>query len=76
MSQEQEITTDEKRVRLRSLGPPDSGLYVRAKMPDGSYDSVDIWCLSREGLLVWLEGRSIEYHQSVILALLGHEHER
>lgn len=50
-----------------------TGIYVRAKDPDGKWDSVDIVSLTRDSLDRWLRSRdSIDWPVSVVMILLGY----
>lgn len=53
-----------------------TGIYVRARTPDGKEDAVDISMLSRGSLIQWLLSRgedNISWPISTILVMLGHE---
>jgi hypothetical protein len=43
-----------------------SGVYVRAKTPEGSYESVDVCFLDDESLIVWLS----KYDESEIRSMV------
>jgi hypothetical protein len=51
-----------------------TGIYVRASVPDGGFDSVDIWCLDRDSLMRWLRSRggANEWAENTVAVLLGH----
>jgi hypothetical protein len=51
-----------------------TGIYVRAKDPDGRWGSFDIAELDRPSLDVWLRSRGgeNEWAESVVAILLGH----
>ena len=54
-----------------------TGIYVRARNPDGSWDAVDIGMLSRGSLIRWLLSRgedNIAWPINTVLVMLGHEH--
>jgi hypothetical protein len=52
----------------------DTGIFVRAKKSDGTWDSVDISELTVDSLLEWLRSRGGDnkWAESVVLQLLGH----
>lgn len=53
-----------------------TGIYVRALLPDGTWDSADIAELTAESLDTWLRSRdNIEWPISVVKLLLGHRQE-
>lgn len=53
----------------------DTGIYVRAQLPDGTWDSVDIIELTKDSLTQWLRSRGGEnvWAENVVYLLLGHE---
>ncbi len=56
----------------------DTGVYVRAQNPDGSWASADIAHLTRESLIAWLASRDAEglgttWRDRVVCILLGHQ---
>jgi len=52
----------------------ETGIVVRAKLPNGKIDSVDIAFLDKDSLLKWLRSRGgqNEFAEEVVLVLLGH----
>lgn len=52
-----------------------TGIYVRAKRPDGKWISADMYQLDRESLHRWLRFRGGEnpWAENCVLTLLGHE---
>jgi hypothetical protein len=74
---ELELKADER--RLEEAAPRDgyvTGCFVRAKTAKG-WESVDMWCLTRESLLAWIETRGPvgPFAKSVILILAGYRPE-
>jgi hypothetical protein len=74
---ELELKADER--RLEEAAPRDgyvTGCFVRAKTRKG-WESVDMWCLTRESLLAWIETRGPvgPFAKSVILILAGYRPE-
>lgn len=53
----------------------ETGIFVRAMLPDGDWDSVDIIYLDKESVLEWLRSRGDdnEFAEDVVLILLGHK---
>ena len=53
---------------------PSTGIFIRAKNPDGKYESLDINVLDKESLLSWLRSRggNNEWAENVVGILLGH----
>lgn len=53
-----------------------TGIYVRAKNPDGEWKSVDIAVLDKPSLLRWLQSRGGDnrWAEDVVGILLGHGH--
>lgn len=53
-----------------------TGIYVRARRPDGTWDNADIAELDRDSLIRWLRSREDEarFAEQVVLAMLGHDH--
>lgn len=49
-----------------------TGIYVRAKWPDGGWRNADICELDCDSLLSWLR-TTPDRAEKVVLALLGHE---
>lgn len=56
---------------------PQTGILVRAKATDGSWDSVDIVALDTESLLTWLRSRGdvSPWAEQTVMLLLGHDRE-
>jgi hypothetical protein len=54
----------------------ETGIYVRAKSPEGKWESVDINLLDATSLLHWLRsgGEKNELAENVVGILLGHGH--
>jgi hypothetical protein len=52
----------------------ETGIFVRAKLPNGKIDAVDIAFLDKDSLLKWLRSRGghNEFAEEVVLVLLGH----
>ena len=52
-----------------------TGIYVRAKMPDGTFGNADILWLSKESLDAWLVSRGGKngWAENCVALLLGHE---
>lgn len=55
----------------------ETGIYIRAKWPDGKWDSVDISVLDKESLTEWLRSRGGDnpWAECVVRILLGHGNE-
>jgi hypothetical protein len=55
---------------------PETGIFVRAKNPDGKWRSVDIALLDKVSLLVWLKSRGGDnpWAEDVVGILLNHGH--
>lgn len=53
-----------------------TGIYVRAKLPDGKWGSADIISLDKESLKIWLRSRGgeNEWAENVIGILFQHGH--
>ena len=53
-----------------------TGIYVRAKQPDGKWISADLCQLSKESLLAWLRSRggNNPWAEDTVGILLGHGH--
>lgn len=53
----------------------DTSIFVRAKLPDGSFGSVNIAELTRASLHQWLRSRGGKnlWAENCVLAMLGHE---
>ena len=53
-----------------------TGIYVRAKFPEGGWGNVDIRDLDAESLLRWLRSRggNNQLAENVVGILLGHGH--
>lgn len=54
-----------------------TGIYVRAKTPDGKWNAVDIGVLSRGSLIRWLLSRgkdNMQWPINTVLTMLGHDH--
>jgi hypothetical protein len=53
---------------------PSTGIFVRAKDPEGEWCTVDIWALDRASLLAWLRSRGGDnpWAENVVGILLGH----
>jgi hypothetical protein len=51
-----------------------TGIFVRAEFPDGSWDSVDIFWLTKESLTEWLKSRGGDnlWAEQVVYILLEH----
>ena len=62
--------------RLKEYENSRTGIYVRAQLPDGDWDSVDIVHLTSESLLEWLRSRGGDspYAEDVVGILLGYGH--
>lgn len=60
--------------RYEEIPPRYTGIFVRALMPDGKWDSADIAILDKESLLAWLRSRSgnNEWAENMVGILLGH----
>jgi hypothetical protein len=67
-----ELKVSKKRWKHSRL--PATGIFVRAMLPDGSWDSVDISHLTAESLLEWLRSRGGKnaWAENVVLTMLGH----
>lgn len=51
----------------------ETGIPVRALLPDGSWDAVDIAHLDRASLDAWLRSRdTLDWPINVVMILLGH----
>lgn len=63
------LTVDPARL---SEGP--TGIYVRAKGPEGRFGTYDIFDLTKESLTAWLKSRggNNEWAENTVLILLGH----
>ena len=59
-----------------AAGEPETGIFVRAQVPGGKWDSVDIAQLDAESLLEWLRSRDGDNSlaENVVGILLGHGH--
>ena len=70
MERELELDTD----RMEEYKDSRTGIYVRAQLPNGKWDSVDIIYLTSESLLEWLRSRGGEnvFAENVVGILLGH----
>lgn len=66
-----ELLIDQKRL---NLGP--TGIFVRARGPDGSWGSFDIAALDSVSLHEWLRSRNGKnvWAESVVAVMLGHDH--
>lgn len=55
-------------------GAPGTGIYVRARDPEGHWDAFDICELTRPSLIEWLRSRggNNPWAEEVVLILLGH----
>jgi hypothetical protein len=62
-------------ARLKIGDQYTSGIFVRAKTPDGKWDSVDIVFLDGESLHAWLRSRGGDnpWAESTVGILLGHD---
>ena len=51
-----------------------TGIFVRAQLPDETWDSVDIAFLEKESLIEWLKSRggNNPWAEEVVCILLGH----
>ena len=69
-----ELKADPKRMGLK-----ETGIYVRAWVPDGGPKSVDLAELDRDSLVSWIRGSQekigleVNFAERLILSLLGHE---
>jgi hypothetical protein len=63
---------DKDRLENKNLGS--TRIFVRAQMPNGKYEAVDIVYLDAASLLAWLrsDGGRNELAENVIGILLGH----
>jgi hypothetical protein len=52
----------------------ETGFFVRAKLPNGAWESVDIVKLDRASLWLWLTSLTPDGARRTVLALLGHDH--
>lgn len=52
-----------------------TGIFVRAKDPNGQWVNADIWQLDRDSLIEWLRSRGGDnpWAEQVVCLLLGHE---
>ena len=68
-----ELKADPDRVDKYS----DTGIYVRAKTPEGKWDAVDIAELDLPSLKAWLRSRGgdNEWAENTVYLLLGHSSE-
>lgn len=69
-----ELIVDNK--RLEKFGNQNhTGIYVRAKLPNGKWDAVDILLLTKDSLLTWLRSRGGEntWAENCVAILLGHD---
>lgn len=48
-----------------------TGIFVRAQMPDGTWSSVDIVCLTRDSVWHWLSEHGEEFCRNTVMQLLG-----
>lgn len=69
-----EYVVDEKRYSEMNDEGIRTGIFIRAKFPNGKWDSVDIYALTKESLLSWLRSRGQEnsWAENVVGILLGH----
>jgi hypothetical protein len=76
MSDAEALLVDPARVLdLEDADPGETGIYVRAKQPDGSWCSIDIYALEKASLLAWLRSRGDNrWAEDVVGILLGHGH--
>jgi uncharacterized protein (DUF927 family) len=60
--------------RLIDFGDNRTGIFVRAKFPNGKWDTADIIILTKESLIEWLEsrGEKNEWAESCVGLLLGY----
>ena len=69
-----ELKADPKRMGLK-----ETGIYVRAWVPDGGPKSVDLAELDRDSLVTWIRGSQekigleVNFAERLLLSLLGHE---
>lgn len=69
---EPELKQDRKRVELVDAGMS-TGIFVRAKAPDGKWVSADIATLDRDSLMNWLRsGGSHDLAERTVALLLQH----
>jgi hypothetical protein len=68
-----ELFIDEE--RLNRFRYTKTGVFVRAKFPDGHFDSVDIFWLTKESLAAWLgsRGGNNPWAEQLVYILLEHE---
>lgn len=69
------LKADAKRLDPKE-GWASTGIYVRAQLPDGKWDAVDIIHLDKPSLLEWLRSRGGDnpWAEDVVGILLGHGH--
>jgi len=72
-----ELKVDPARLKVCENEGVSTGIFVRAKTPEGKWDSVDIFALDKESLNTWLRSRGgeNEWAESVVRILLGWAHE-
>lgn len=53
-----------------------TGIWLRAKLPDGTWDNVDLFQLDKPSLLMWLRqaGGNNPIAENTVGILLGHGH--
>lgn len=70
-----ELVVDPERWKLKGEIDGITGYYVRAQIPDGGYDAVDIALLTKQSLRQWLEqyGDINSVHVNILGHLLGHK---
>jgi hypothetical protein len=71
-----ELTFDKDRWEAGEEVYLPTGIYIRAKTPNGKYDTGDISMLDKDSLLVWLKSRGGDnvYAENCVGILLGHGH--
>jgi hypothetical protein len=68
-----ELKVSEERWKFFDTLCP-TGIFVRAMLPNDSWQSVDISYLTAESVLEWLRSRGgkNEWAENVVLTMLGH----
>jgi len=69
-----ELSIDPIRLRDKKIWG-DTGIFIRAKTPEGKWDSVDIVLLDSKSLKEFLTSRggNNEWAENIVAILLGHE---
>ena len=70
-----ELLVDQSRLNASGDARTETGIFVRAKFPNGKWDTADISWLTKESLTEWLRSRGgeNEWAEQVVYILLGYE---